>query len=365
MGWASPTRWNRARRAAGASVALLVLSGLALPTAAFAGERWKVRHVTAHSSQHERHAAVIKPAGPASPSVMIQLSTLSQVSSPAELKTWMRTICPTGVVATGQLTLQDVATDGGALLTDYLDVLTPYLPGSSAHPCFSRVYVGTVEPVWTGSGSAYVDGVQDSAFVAGYLSRSAAVAAAFVKRYPTVTTDWYLTYEANLNELYYPQVATAYQSLLLAELKSRVKLRANRHVMWSPAFWYPYSVYSSNTLGMTGLRTSLTSMFTALKTVGHGIDVLNLQDYVAGSSCQPVDNRVTPSDAVGWVGFLRSLGVVPEVDVNTEQFAVDCTTGGIVNGDPTDVRTREAFYRAQGLTLGPAFELRYWMHNHS
>jgi hypothetical protein len=351
MGWTSPGR-SRARRTVEVGVAALIIgavTSLAAPTAASAVERWK--------------AVRVAPA-PSSPSVMIQLSTLGQAVSPAGLRSWMRSICPTGVVATGSLALQDVATDNGTLLTDYLDVLAPYLPGVATHPCFSRVYVGTVEPVYTGAGNAYGDGVQDTAFLGSYLSRSNAVATKFIQSYPRVTTDWYITYEANLNELYYPQVAAAYTTLLTAELKSRAALRPNRHVMWSPAFWYPYSSYSTNTLGMTGLRTSLTAMFTALKTVGRGVDVVNLQDYVAGSSCQPGYNRVTASDAVGWTSFLRSLGVIPEVAVNAEQYAVNCATGGIVNGSPTEVRNREAYYRANNVALGPAFELRYWMHNH-
>jgi hypothetical protein len=72
-----------------------------------------------------------------------------------------------------------------------------------------------------------------------------------------------------------------------------------------------------------------------------------------------------PSDAVGWVGFLRGLGVVPSVFINAEQYAIDCTTGSIINGNATDVQNRESYYRSNGMTLGPAFELRYWMHNHS
>ena len=364
MRWAGLARWTRVRRGVLVGLALLMITGvtgLAKPSAVSAGERWKARKVSPHAGPSRTSS---KPAGPPSPSVMVQLSTLSQVVTPSQLKSWMQTICPSGVVPSGSLALQDVAADSGTLLTDYLDVLLPYLPGSSTHPCFARVYVGTVEPQWTGTGNAYVEGVQDATFVADYLTRSSAVAAAFVQRYPTVTTDWYITYEANLNELYYTQVSAAYQSLLLAEIKARNALRRNRHVMWSPAFWYPYSSYSQNTLGMTGLRTSLTTMFTALSAVGRGVDVVSLQDYVAGSSCQPAGNRMTPSDAVGWVSFLRGLGVISDVQVNTEQYAMDCATGGIVNGDPTDVRNRESFYLSKGLTLGPAFELRYWLHNH-
>lgn len=317
------------------------------------------RHSTSVTS-----ATKVSSSSVSSPSVMIQLSTLASAATPADLTGWLRRICPTGVVATGQLALQDIASDNGTLLTNYLDAVAPFLPGSSTHPCFSRVYVGTLEPVWTGTGNAYVDGVQNAAFVADYLSKSDAVARSFVQRYPKVTADWYITYEANLNDLYYPQVSAAYQTLLSGELKSRTALRPGRHVMWSPAFWYPYSSYSQNTLGMTGLSQSLTQLFSALKAYGRGVDVLDLQDYVAGSSCQPVSNRVTRSDAVGWVGFLRGLGVIPSVLVNTEQYAMDCSTGGIVNGDPTEVQNRETYYRSNGLTLGPAFELRYWMHNH-
>ena len=366
----SAERSSLTRRGLQLGLAALMICGVTGfgASGASAGEKWKTRRVhttSTHRSTTTAAASSRTKAAPASPSVMIQLSTLSQAVTPTGFKSWLRTICPSGVVPSGQLALQDVATDSGALLTDYLDVLAPYLPGVTTHPCFSRVYVGTVEPVWTGTGNAYVDGVQDATFVADYLARSNAVATAFVQHYPQVTTDWYITYEANLNDLYYSQVSSAYQSLLTAELNSRAALRRNRHVMWSPAFWYPYSSYSTNTLGMTGLTTSLTSLFTSLKAVGRGVDVVNLQDYVAGSSCQPVDNRMTPSDVVGWVSFLRGLGVIPEVDVNTEQYALDCATGGIVNGDPTDVRNREAYYTAQGLTLGPAFELRYWLPNHT
>jgi len=306
-----------------------------------------------------------RPVRPSSPSLMIQLSTLAQSSSPAQLRRWLQQVCPTGVNPTGDLVLQDVADDNGALLTSFLDAVVPYLPGGSAQPCFGRVFIGTIEPQWPGPGNAYVDGVQDAAFVADYVAKSAAVAKAFVTRYPQVDGNWYVTYEANLNDLYYPQVSAAYLTLLSTEVPALLSLRPGRKVMWSPAFWFPYSSYSQNTLGMNGLTASLKQLFRALRTAGTGIDVLNLQDYVAGSSCQPASNRMTPTDAVKWVRYVQALQAVPSVVVNTEQYAMDCATGGIVNGSATDVRNREAYYRSQGVTLGPAFELRYWIANHT
>ncbi len=100
----------------------------------------------------------------------------------------------------------------------------------------------------------------------------------------------------------------------------------------------------------------LTDLFTTVN-----VQVLDLQDYVGGSACQPAWNRVTANDAVGWVSFLSSLGRLPAVEVNSELYAPDCSRGGIGPGDPQEIASRRAFYASRGLTLGPAFELRYWI----
>ena len=115
---------------------------------------------------------------------------------------------------------------------------------------------------------------------------------------------------------------------------------------------------------MAQLKTRLTDLFASLKSTTAGIRLLNLQDFVAGSSCQPLGNRMTPSDAVSWVRFLAGLRQLPEVAINVEQFAMDCVTGSVVPGDRQAVADREAFYSAQGLPFGPAFEIRYWMRTH-
>lgn len=301
---------------------------------------------------------------PPGPSLMVQLSSLAPTFTPADLAGWLGEICQNAANRGGDLVLQDVATSDGTLLTSYLDAIVGLLPGTSPAPCFGRVFVGTVEPSWSGSGSPYVEGIQSSTYVSQYLAVSDAVAAAFVAQYPAVTTNWYLSYEANLNELYYPQIASAYTSLLSAQLEDFRSLRPGSLATWSPAFWYPYSSYSQNTLGMSGLTQSLTQLFTSLAAVAGGIQVLDLQDYVAGSACQPVGNQMTPQDAVDWTQFLQGLTGAPHVTMNTEQYAIDCTTGAIGPGDPTEVLDREAFYQTSGVTLGAAFEIRYWMVTH-
>jgi hypothetical protein len=92
--------------------------------------------------------------------------------------------------------------------------------------------------------------------------------------------------------------------------------------------------------------------------------MLNLQDFVAGSHCQPTGNRSTADDAVSWAKFLDGLGLIPEVTINVEQYALDCASGAYGPGDPADIRARESFYANHAVTLGPAFELRYWMRTH-
>ncbi len=320
--------------------------------------------VAASPARGLKSAAILSTKHAAPPSLMVQVSTLAPAYTPADLVAWLGRVCQAPANRGGTLVLQDVATPGGTLLTSYIDAIVGFLPGEARDPCFGRVFVGTVEAAWSGPGNAEVQGIVDPAFVKRYLEVSAAVAGQFVARYPKVVTNWYVSYEANLNELYYPQVQSAYSSMLGSALRTFARLRPHAQVMWSPAFWYPYSVYSHNALGMAGLRRSLTGLFAGLSSHGGGIAVLDLQDYVAGSSCQPSDNRMTPADAVDWVHFLESLGVIPEVVINTEQFSIDCATGGIGAGNPTEVLGRESFYRSQGVALGPAFEIRYWMVTH-
>jgi hypothetical protein len=73
---------------------------------------------------------------------------------------------------------------------------------------------------------------------------------------------------------------------------------------------------------------------------------------------------VTPSDAVNWAQFLDGLRVIPEVSINVERYRTDCATRANAPGDPAELADREAFYRSRSVSLGPSFEIRYWVNNH-
>lgn len=97
--------------------------------------------------------------------LIIQVSTLSPTITPAKLKSWLDQIYQQNNISSkstngkiDSIVLQDIADTNGNLLTDYLDVIAPYLPGG-ATATFTKAYVGTVDINWGASGSKYIEGV--------------------------------------------------------------------------------------------------------------------------------------------------------------------------------------------------------------
>lgn len=298
-------------------------------------------------------SASAAPPAPPTP-LFVQVASLGPTYSPAQVETWMRRTC-----AGREIVLQSIGDAAGRLIQPYLDVIAPYLPGG-ARACFSRAFVGTVDLAWSGPGSKYVEGIQDAAFVQRHVSQASAAARAFVTRYPRTQFGWYLTYEADLNQLYYPSVLAGYRSLLTTEIRMLRAIRPGS-VLWSPAFAYPYSAYKNNAAGMSQLRSNLVALFSALARDAGGLQRLALQDFVGGSSCQPAWNRMTAQDAAGWARFLMGLPQRPTIEMNVEQYAVDCTSGKTRPGNGKEIAGRMAVYRGQGVPIGPAWEIRFWM----
>jgi hypothetical protein len=288
----------------------------------------------------------------------LQVSSLAPDYPVSTVVGWIGAACALPPAQRPALVLQDVVGPDGQLAVPYLDALAPYLPGGRLH-CISRVYVGTEQPQWTGAGSPYWEGIECSLYRYSYVSETESIAAAFAARYPYLQFDWYIPYEANLNYLFYPQIESGYASLLRGEEAALNGVRAGRAFLWSPAFWYPWSSYSGNAAGMAGLTQNLSGLFAALAATGHPFEI-DLQDFVAGSSCQPPSNRMTPSDAVGWIRYLAAVPRAPRVEMNVEQYQIaDCATGGLVPGDFSELAARRATYLAAGVSLGPSFEIRY------
>ncbi|MFE6846577.1 hypothetical protein [Streptomyces sp. NPDC057686] len=240
------------------------------------------------------------------------------------------------------LVLQDISDTDGVLFSDYLDAIEPYLPGG-ATPAFQRVWVGTQVLPWGGSGDAYDTGILDSDFRADNIALAETAATSFVADYPDVEFGWYITYEANLAGFTDNSIKTAYDTYLTGYMNALNVVDPGHTYLWSPAIWTQYEDLPDP----SGLATNLSSCLRGLPSPLE----ITIQDG-CGSGV-----GVKESSAQ-WRTYLQTaVGPETPVTLNAELFKID---GGVVTADLTEVKSRLAYYLANGVPLGPAFEIRFW-----
>ncbi len=288
--------------------------------------------------------------------LIIQVSSLSPSVSPATFKTWLDSIRrdhrnPTTGGYINSVVLQDIGDQNGTLLTSYLDVIKPYLPGGIT-PAFDRAYIGTVDLPWTASGSKYIEGIENAAFRTQNVNLSVTLAKAFKARYPTVRADWYITYEANLAGFWDSNIESSYLAYMNQLMPALSAVTSNKAFLWSPSFWTTYN--NEPSWALPGLKTNLADLFSKVRPSL----TLDLQDFVGQSN-----GTTKKEDAAQWIGYLKTnyLTYLPGLEINTEQF-IQQASGSIVAGDPIEVPARENYYVQQSIKLGPAWEIRYWHH---
>lgn len=294
------------------------------------------------------HATVVDTDPPSG--LMIQISSLTSTTT---LKTWMEDVRknhrnPAKPGYINNLVLQDIADVNGNLLTAYLDVLAPYLPGG-ATPAFTKVSIGgAADQPWTGSGQKYIEGIEDPTFRNRNVALSVSTGRAFKARYPLVRFDWYLPFEANVGAFWDGNIEAAYVAYVNSMTSGLLAVKAGGFT-WSPAFWTPYRSMASWML--PALQANLTDFFTKVRPF-----TMDLQDFVGQSG-----GATTKEDAVVWAKYLKTnwASRLVAVQLNAEQFKQD-SSGGITAGDPIEVPAREKYYASQGVSVGPSFEIRFW-----
>ncbi len=335
-----PTNWVAATLALCAVVGVSIVGASAVPA----------------SASPSATVATTAPASASEPSMglMLQLSSLQGTTSPATLRTWLERIrtdhhnkSKPGYI--GTFALQDIASATGALYTQYLDVIAPYLPGG-ATPIFSNVYVGTVDLPWTGKGSKYIEGIESSAFRAQNIKVSLAAAKAFRARYPKIVNDWYVTYEANLSGFWDSKIEIGYRTYISQLMTTLSGVRPSRAYLWSPAFWTSYATEPA--WAQPGLKANLSDLFAHLPT--HV--TLDVQDFVGQSG-----GAASKESAAAWVGYLKKYwsATLARVQINVEQFT-QSTNGAISAQTTSEIAARESYYASKSIELGPAWEIRYW-----
>lgn len=292
--------------------------------------------------------------------LFIQVSSLSSKHSPQELQTWLESVrkdhrskdAKSGNPNPGyinDLVLQDISDKNGRLLTEYLDVIAPYLPGGSKK-AFDRVFVGTIDLPWEGTGSKYIEGINDPNFRYTNLNQSETLAKLFKQKYPTVPINWYITYEANLAGFWSKSIEDNYSTYINSLGTKLNTIQPNATFMWSPAFWTTHKSLDPSL--KPDLKINMNHLFSNFKYPM----IINLQDFVGQSN-----GSSTKEDAVEWVNYLKTnITKQPKaITMNTEQF-IQKTDGSIVVGDSTEVPTRANYYNTSGIKLGPSWEIRYW-----
>lgn len=303
----------------------------------------------------------VPPAPPPMPTtttgMFLQVSSLSPTYSTVDVASWMRDMCSTGTSTVGKtLVLQDIVNSSGGLNQAYLNVIVPYLPGYSS--CFSKVYIGTTTPPYTGSGTLYDQGVQNSTYQATYLSDAKTLAASLLAAYPKLQANWYISLESEMNYMDMPAVESAYATIITKEISDLSALTPNASFLWSPGFLYGYSGVSSYDMGL--LTTGLTNLFSSISGTKAPF-TLDLQDEVGSTACYTGGGALTTTDAIDWAKYLDGITGHPPIEMNSSLFTTNCTTNGLVALTSSQIKSEEAAYTAASIPLGPAYEIRYWL----
>ncbi len=313
--------------------------------------------VSGATSMTTAYAVTLPPNEPAH-GLIIQVSSLAPTVPPTTLRTWLNTIrsyhrdkLKPGYIDT--VVLQDIADQNGKLITPYLDVLAPYLPGG-ATPAFDQAFIGTVDLAWTGSGSKYIEGIEDPAFRSKNVTLSSTAAKAFKARYPRAATNWYIGYEANLSGFWDSAIETSYATYINQLVLALSSVSPGKTYLWSPAFWTPYR--NEPAWALPSLQANLVDLASKIK-LPFTVDV---QDFVGQSG-----GASTKEDAATWINYLKANWKSASVswpltfETNAEQF-IQNANGAISVGNATEIPTRENYYVQQGIKLGAAWEIRYW-----
>lgn len=307
--------------------------------------------------------------------LFVQVSTLSATAA-ADLKEWFEHICEkhnrlskSSTNYIHNLVLQDVADEQGRLYMKYraelpgtvedyhpsnhqIDVLAPYFH------CFDKIFFGTLDPVYHGRGSLYVEGISSEQFRWDYINKSTLVMDKLAAIFSGLNFNWYLTFESNLNYLYLKSVKEGYKALF-KELTERMAARKSGHTLWSPNFWSLYRKLPASEKSQLGEQ-----MMEVFKTAPH-IDMLHFQDFLGGTSANADNERANISDAIGYYNLIASLPTRPaQVAVNLEQYKISSSSGALEPVAPLEMANREEQYLRAQVPIGISWEIRFWRYAH-
>lgn len=315
--------------------------------------------------------------------LFVQVASVPTGAEAWKARKWFEAVCqhhrmPGTADYIYDLVLSDTGDANGDLYVAQLDLVDDYFH------CFDNVFMGTVDLPWPGDSagqSRYLHGIMDSGYRWDNILLSRKIADALIARYPTLPFHWYLTLEANLN--YFTgsnvggtnysgaQIREAYKAYILQLSGDLYQKRAGA-VLWSPAFWSPWSTLDSTT------RSSLAASISNLLHATPRLTWLHFQDFIGQGSdvrctatnvCSPWQKPTytfTCNDAVGYHGLLAAAvpTTVISLAVNQEMFIVGTDSSdafkAMFPADPVELDARQQCYAQHGVPIGTSWEIRWW-----
>jgi len=294
-------------------------------------------------------------------SLFLQLGYLNGYSD-QEITSWFEKVCKIrknfekGRIY--NLTLTDIAEVTGddrlSLREDKLNLISKYFY------CFDKIFIGLVG-LQSLISDPFYSGILDRKIRMRNIHLTDLSMDLLLKKYPQFDFQFYLDYEANLNDFTNVELMGAHLEMNTELINHMQKRKPGVTIFWSPTFQTPFSQLSQAEI--ENLRFHLQYFFNTLNknTLNGGIHWLAFQDCIGQSYWRSIP--ISYSDVHNYFHLLNSIFKFQKLEINMEYFAQISPHFDFISMPGFEIASRQSFYKANFLPLGMAWEMRWWFEN--
>ncbi|MCH7379973.1 MULTISPECIES: hypothetical protein [Acinetobacter] len=270
------------------------------------------------------------------------------------------------------LVIINVINSNGSLNDLYLNKIQPY------YKCFNKVFFSVNSKKWEKKNndwkdSKYYNGIMDKNFSQQNINYALKNANSILKKYPNMNFSWYIHYEANLNYFTNDSIKDAYKNYLKTLSDSLYKIKS-ADILWSPAFWTPYSTLKEK--DKIKLEINLNDLFKSTPK----ITWIHFQDFLGQTSYTTCDtptclrpaiiNRNFNSESDECLNTKGNYSILQQaikgtniknLKVNMELFTQNKNSStSFIPAPQSTISEREKCYLQNNIPIGISFEMLYW-----
>ncbi|WP_433847448.1 hypothetical protein [Acinetobacter proteolyticus] len=259
----------------------------------------------------------------------------------------------------------------GDLNNKYLDQIQPY------YKCFNKVFFSVDSKKWERKSSnwedtKYYNGIMNKKFAQDNIDYALQNAKKIINKYPNMKFNWYIHYEANLNFFKSDKIKESYK-FYLKNLSDSLYILKPADILWSPAFWTPYSKLKNNE--KLKLTQNLNDLFknTPRITWLHFQDFLGQTTYTncENNSCQikttsnqsfknPEEACLNTKENYLLLRNATKNTNIKNLKVNMELFtSIKSKSNSYIPTESELITERESCYSENNIPIGISFELLY------